>query len=76
MVMTQTDTPTPQALAVDFGAFVHWPEVRRITGATSQTVREWVAAGKFPKPIESFPGTRFVWRRSDIDAFVQDHCAK
>jgi prophage regulatory protein len=50
----------------------------RITDVASQTslakstIWLWVSQGKFPKPLSLSPTIK-VWRKSDVDAWIDSH---
>jgi prophage regulatory protein len=44
-------------------------EVRRRVGLGASTVYRYLAAGKFPRPIE-IGGGRVAWLESEIDAWI------
>jgi prophage regulatory protein len=46
------------------------PQVEFLVGLGRSTLYQWMAEGRFPKPVRV--GNRLVrWRLSDIDAWVQ-----
>jgi prophage regulatory protein len=47
-------------------------EVSKQTSLAKSTIWLWVAQGKFPKPLSLSPTVK-VWRRSDIDAWIDSH---
>lgn len=49
--------------------FITKSELAYHTGATTETIDEWIAKGDFPPPL-SKPGERHVlWRRKDYAAY-------
>lgn len=48
---------------------VRLPEVRRRVGLGASTIYRYLAAGKFPRPVE-IGGGRVAWYESDIDAWI------
>ena len=65
MTCPTTDARVPS----DMEPVVDWSEVLSLTRAKRSTIRAWMRDGRFPRPIEGWPGLRTVWRRSDIRAY-------
>ena len=55
------------------GDVVHVEEVLERLGRPSfSTLKRWWRAGKFPAPIEAWPGRRLVWSREAIDRWFAE----
>ena len=51
------------------------PDVEAITGLSRSTLYQWIAEGRFPRPVKL--GTRSVgWRESEINAWVMSRETK
>jgi prophage regulatory protein len=55
--------------------FLRAAEVRRLTGVKRSTQYEWIAQGKFPKPIRLSPRL-VVWSAEEIEAWQRDRIAE
>lgn len=48
-------------------------EVARMVGFSRRTIRSWVSAGKFPKPVrigDDEQRSPKRWKRSEVDAWI------
>lgn len=45
------------------------PEVERRVGLKRSALYDWMAKGKFPKPVHI--GGAVAWRESDVDKWIQ-----
>jgi prophage regulatory protein len=51
------------------------PEVEQLTGLSRSTLYNWIATGRFPKPVAL--GSRLVgWRTSDIAEWLAERQTK
>jgi prophage regulatory protein len=47
-------------------------DVAKLTSLAKSTIWLWVSQGKFPKPLSLSPTVK-VWRKSDVDAWIDSH---
>ncbi len=48
--------------------FLRLEEVAQVLRVGTPTIRRWVAAGTFPKPIQ--PGRKLLWRADVVERFM------
>jgi len=46
-------------------------QVAQLVGRSAWTVNAWVRDGKFPPPIQAFPGAKKQWRVAAIKAWLE-----
>jgi predicted DNA-binding transcriptional regulator AlpA len=51
---------------------MQWDEVLRATHVCKKTVRRWIADGKFPPPLEGWPGAVQVFSRQQVRQWFID----
>jgi prophage regulatory protein len=57
---------------LDTNRLLRIAEVCNQTSLAKSTIWLWVAQQKFPKPLSLSPTVK-VWRKSDIDAWIDSH---
>ena len=57
---------------LDTNRLLRIAEVCNQTSLAKSTIWLWVAQQKFPKPLSLSPTVK-VWRKSDVDAWIDSH---
>jgi prophage regulatory protein len=63
-------TRAEPALYADGTRIIHMAEILKATGVSRATVYNWLAAGRFPKPV-LLGGRTIGWRYRDVAAWLE-----
>jgi predicted DNA-binding transcriptional regulator AlpA len=56
---------------IDRITLVRLREVARALGRSTETIRDWVREGRFPRPLVARPGAPLQWRIGVVEAWIE-----